>query len=306
MNRKAFSTALLVVFIKTAWMFAQTNVAPLGLAYTWTHNLESTADSNKIACPELNDGDADSVIWLSRGELGQGIDDIINAWQAAGVVWESAQEIGEVVYINGPYDGTVYANGAFSQEGSFRLQISSDGITWEDSDIIADPEYMYFMWDDPGYGALVTDQPFSFKGDIGAVKGVRVTGVVHNWEAGSWNATCRQVLANLKDTGMHIGSASVPARFALYPNVPNPFNGQTVIRYDMAETAQVRLRVVDILGRRVKTLIDGMQPAGVYTAGWPGLDDRGMEVPSGVYLCFLEINAPGRAFSKLFKMSVMR
>jgi|GEM_PF-3163340 hypothetical protein len=306
MKSKTAITALLLVLLSKTCVLAQTNAAPLGLACTWAHNLESTADSNKVACPELNDGDADSVVWLSRGEQGQGIDDIINAWQAAGVMWESAQEIREVVYINGPYDGTVYANGAFSQEGSFRLQISRDGTTWEDSEIISDPEYMYFMWDDPGYGALVTDQPFSFRGEIGAVKGVRVTGVVHNWEAGSWNATCRQVLATLKDTGMQGGSASAPARFALYPNYPNPFNSGTVIRYDLAESAYVQLRVVNVLGERIKTLVDGMQSAGVYTAGWPGLDDRGAEAPSGVYLCFLEVTAPGRAFSKMSKMSVMR
>ncbi|MBN1892903.1 hypothetical protein JW906_00330, partial [bacterium] len=75
MQRKIFVAALLPVFILQGFIFAQTNVAPLGLAYTWAHNLESTADSNKVACPELNDGDADSVVWLSRGDLGQGIDD---------------------------------------------------------------------------------------------------------------------------------------------------------------------------------------------------------------------------------------
>ena len=192
MKKTAIHLAVILGLFLSSGVYSQTNIAPLGTAYTWAHNLESTADSNKVECPELIDGDPDLVVWLSRNAQGEGVDDRIDAWQAAGVVWDEPQEIVEVVYINGPYDGSVYANGAFSKEESFRLQISQDGTTWEDAVLTSDPEYTYFDWESDAIGALVSDESFSFKGEIGAVMGVRVTGVVHNWEAGSWNATCRQ------------------------------------------------------------------------------------------------------------------
>lgn len=299
------STLVLGLFLSTL-IYSQTNIAPLGKAYTWAHNLESIADSNKVECPELNDSDTDSIIWLSRGAQGEGIDDIINAWQAAGVVWDTVQEIVEVVYINGPYDGTVYDNGAFSQEESFRLQISKDGTTWEDTELYEDPEYTYFDWDDASWGALVTDESYSFNGKIGDVMGVRVTGVVHNWEAGSWNATCRQILAYGSDTGVRKEPNLVPAQFELYQNYPNPFNSQTIIRYDLPAAARVDLRIFNILGQSIKTLICDNQQAGAYMALWSGLDEAGNIIPSGVYFYLLDVAAPGRTFSKMVKMFLVR
>jgi hypothetical protein len=302
MKKKTVNAALSLVLLASAFLYSQTNIAPLGTAYTWAHNLESTADSNKVACAELNDGDQDSIIWLSRGTQGEGIDDIINAWQAAGVLWETAHEIVEVVYVNGPYDGTVYANGAFSQEESFRLQVSTDGATWEDVNIYEDPTYTYFTYDDVEWGALVTDQPFSFKGKIGTVVGVRVTGVVHNWEAGSWNATCRQILAYSNETGVMDDANRIPMRCELYQNYPNPFNPATSISYETAGTEFVSLMIYDLNGRHVHTLVSQQQIQGRYSVVWDGKSDTGELAPSGLYYCRLKV---GEA-SQLIRMMLLR
>jgi hypothetical protein len=74
-----------------------------------------------------------------------------------------------------------------------------------------------------------------------------------------------------------------PRSFALAQNVPNPFNPATTIAYDLPEPAEVTLVIFDVAGRRVRTLVRGLQPAGRHTALWAGTDDAGRRVASGVY-----------------------
>jgi predicted outer membrane repeat protein len=74
-----------------------------------------------------------------------------------------------------------------------------------------------------------------------------------------------------------------PLDFALYSNYPNPFNPTTTIRYDMKENGLVSLRIFDLLGREVVTLVNGQISAGTHTVVW---DATGL--PSGVYLCRME------------------
>jgi hypothetical protein len=78
----------------------------------------------------------------------------------------------------------------------------------------------------------------------------------------------------------------VPNGYALYQNVPNPFNPTTVIRYDVPEAGtHVTLQVFDVQGRLIATLVDGVQTAGRMTATWDGTDRRGGRVASGIYFC---------------------
>jgi hypothetical protein len=81
-----------------------------------------------------------------------------------------------------------------------------------------------------------------------------------------------------------VHSGDIPAEFALGPNYPNPFNPSTTFVVDLPEAADVRLEVVDILGRSVATLLNGRKPAGSYTVSWDGLDRAGVRVPTGVYI----------------------
>jgi hypothetical protein len=97
-----------------------------------------------------------------------------------------------------------------------------------------------------------------------------------------------------------------PEKFTLAQNLPNPFGGrfapQTMIAFELPEPAAVRMRIFNILGQRVRTLIDGDLPAGRYERFWDGTDDQGRLVAAGVY--FYEVSTPAGA--KRNKMLLVR
>jgi hypothetical protein len=77
---------------------------------------------------------------------------------------------------------------------------------------------------------------------------------------------------------------TVPREFALYQNYPNPFNPVTEINYDLAQPVSVTLKIYNILGAEVATLLDDVpQEAGTYTMRWNAQD-----MASGVYFCSLD------------------
>ena len=81
-----------------------------------------------------------------------------------------------------------------------------------------------------------------------------------------------------------LGGRVLPARFALGPNYPNPFNPSTIIPYQLAASAAVRLEVFNLLGQHLATLVDGERAAGFHTATWHAVDGAGRAVGAGVYI----------------------
>jgi hypothetical protein len=79
-----------------------------------------------------------------------------------------------------------------------------------------------------------------------------------------------------------------PTGLALLSTVPNPFNPSTTIAFSVDEPAHVRLRVFDVGGRAVRTLIDGPRGRGEHSVMWDGHDGRGNAAGSGVYFVRLE------------------
>jgi len=74
------------------------------------------------------------------------------------------------------------------------------------------------------------------------------------------------------------------AAVALQQNYPNPFNPQTNIAFDLPRTGQVRLDIVDVQGRHVRTLVDESRDQGHHTVIWNGTNDAGQRVASGTYV----------------------
>lgn len=80
----------------------------------------------------------------------------------------------------------------------------------------------------------------------------------------------------------------LPSEFALAQNTPNPFNPVTTIRYALREDGPVTIRIYNVAGKVVATLVDAKETAGFRSVVWDGTDDVGRKVASGVYLYGME------------------
>ena len=84
--------------------------------------------------------------------------------------------------------------------------------------------------------------------------------------------------------------AIIPSEFALSKNYPNPFNPITHLDYSLPKRSQVRLRVYNMVGQEIITLINEEKQYGNYSVSWNGLDKKGRNVASGVYFAELRSN----------------
>ncbi|MCI0692636.1 cohesin domain-containing protein [candidate division KSB1 bacterium] len=81
-----------------------------------------------------------------------------------------------------------------------------------------------------------------------------------------------------------ISTSELPTEFRLLPNYPNPFNPATRLVYQLPKSDKVSLRIINILGQEIRTLVDGERPAGSYEIIWDGRDNQGKRVAAGIYL----------------------
>jgi len=80
----------------------------------------------------------------------------------------------------------------------------------------------------------------------------------------------------------------LPDQLVLYPNYPNPFNPSTTIEYELPKSGPVRLTIYNLLGQKVRTLLNARQNAGRHHVVWDGCDETCRPVSSGVYYYRLE------------------
>ena len=97
-------------------------------------------------------------------------------------------------------------------------------------------------------------------------------------------------------------SFNLPQNFHLSQNYPNPFNASTQIRYTLSQDAHVRLEIFNVLGQRVKVLVDEFQTAGYRQILWDGRNERGDQVSSGVYLYRIDAGD----YNEVRKMSLLK
>ena len=96
--------------------------------------------------------------------------------------------------------------------------------------------------------------------------------------------------------------AQLPEAFGLSNNYPNPFNPNTRIPYTLTHPARVSLKIYNLLGQEVATLVNGWQDMGRYEVQWNGLNTTGQSVASGLY--FAVYIAEGKTYTR--KMILMR
>jgi len=84
-------------------------------------------------------------------------------------------------------------------------------------------------------------------------------------------------------------SQSLPRQTVLRQNAPNPFNPATTIRYELAKSGQVGLKIYDVKGRRIRDLVSERQESGAYEILWNGRNNNDEPVSAGIYFARLQI-----------------
>jgi parallel beta-helix repeat protein len=92
-------------------------------------------------------------------------------------------------------------------------------------------------------------------------------------------------------TGVKKDEPELPAVFALAQNYPNPFNPSTTIRWQVPESGWQTLKVYDMLGQEVATLVDEYRAAGIYETEFPGVGRTVLPMASGIYVYTLQAGA---------------
>lgn len=80
----------------------------------------------------------------------------------------------------------------------------------------------------------------------------------------------------------------IPTQFGLDQNYPNPFNPETNITYHLATPSLVKLEIFNLVGQRIRTILNRNQAAGSYSVKWDGRDESGAVVSSGIFFLHLE------------------
>jgi len=148
----------------------------------------------------------------------------------------------------------------------------------------------------------------------GAVCGVRYLGPTYNtalfgfplyfMDMAQARLAAQKVMADFGETGVG-GGPSAPLggrQFSLGPCVPNPFNRSTTIRYQLPQAGSVSLKVYNVAGQQVRTLVEGVASAGAYAAAWDGRSDTGRPLAAGVYLA--RLSTPGS--SQTIRIALVR
>ena len=191
---------------------------------------------------------------LSRGGIKGGVE--IGAFNDGGLCVGAAATRG-----NGPYGMAVWG----------------DDPTSDVEDGMKEGEPIHFrLWD--GDREVDLPQPPLLRGDQGGIKG----GGNPVYTTDGFLVTSLTINENL------------PSEFAIASVYPNPFNAMTTISYQLPEASEVTIKIYDIQGREIVTLINDKIKAGYYNAVW-----NAVEFPSGLYICRMEA---GSSFSKSLKL----
>lgn len=117
-------------------------------------------------------------------------------------------------------------------------------------------------------------------------------GTTYYWKVRSFNSEGKaSAFSNVESfvaasvTGVETGSNSViPGKFEVSQNYPNPFNPSTAIRLSLPAASFVTVKIYNMLGQEVKTLLHGQTASGLHTLLWHGEDNAGSILPSGSYI----------------------
>lgn len=185
------------------------------------------------------------------------------------IVWED--------YRNGQFKPTVYAQ-----------KYNSDGNPSGSNLVIPNSQYSSFQQEYPSVSVNDNNIYFAWM-DNRRAKGWDIYAKVVNWD---WSDVTEEQQENM------------PNSYELSQNYPNPFNPTTVIRYSISShhLTHSTITIYNILGQKLRTLVNEPKSTGTYEVIWDGKDDKGKDVSSGIY--FYQLKVGNLAESK--KMLLLR
>jgi hypothetical protein len=151
-------------------------------------------------------------------------------------------------------------------------------------------QYDWGVVDNSGLECLIDDDWADVEADnalgelgVGSTIG-SVTGIF-NYSYGSYKIQIRDI-DDITDVQLEIEKdfLSQPFTFALYSNYPNPFNPETWLQFEVGAKTEVKLIIYDLLGRRVRSLVQRPYNPGRHIVNWDGRNDFGSLVSTGVYI----------------------
>ncbi len=185
-----------------------------------------------------------------------------SAWEAGEIGGPAVVRVGNTFYMY--YLG---ASDAVCCHGSAGMAYSSDGIHWtrSASNPVLTPSS---GWDDQAIGtldAIVHDQKIYLYYSA-------QSSITLSWESGL-------ATSDLTTLGVKAVQQGMPEKSSLFQSYPNPFNPTATIHFQIQQACDVSLKIYDMLGREIATLISDRRPAGTYDVVW-----NGEGCASGVYM----------------------
>jgi hypothetical protein len=157
-----------------------------------------------------------------------------------------------------------------------------------------------------GGGAMwLSTASYKLSSSLGqSITGVQ-EGAANKLYTGFWNPWVVQMAPVEWEEEDH---AQLPKEFDLRQNYPNPFNPTTVIKYALPKACEVKIQIYNILGQKVRSLVDERQDPGHKMIHWDGKDDNGKEVSSGIYFCRIVAHTGqgSEDFVKCKKMTLLK
>jgi hypothetical protein len=206
------------------------------------------------------------------------------------VLMEVAAEIEDVTYIKGYDYITVIRPRVTHPNGGEAFAYDPDGkiiVTWETPDTWSVDSYTVCFSSDGGESWEIMATDLTTQSVIADVPLVDTEEALHRVYAYQGDEIVgydsSDEVFTVSATGAGVEDEMKPTVFMLRPNVPNPFVGTTMLRFDLPRDVHVSLSIYDVQGRLVKSLIDQGLTPGRYSIGLDGRDTNGDRVASGVY-----------------------
>jgi hypothetical protein len=225
---------------------------------------------------------ADSTLYLSMGTEQSGTAVLVIRATDSGGLWVEDVFIISVTAVNdAPIvaeaipDTLVFENGPPLND----YRVLTDVFTDEEDG--TNLTYVIHDNSNPALVAATIDPGDALDLSCAADQGGVATIVIRATDSGGLSVD--DTLAVTVSTATAVDDPILPDGFALGQNVPNPFNPTTTISFDIGQPGRVDLRIYDVSGRLIRTLVSGELPSTRHTVEWDGRDDSGALASSGVY-----------------------